>query len=62
MTFQDQLTADDYMALMKDELEELRGHRLHTLINVRPTKLEWADGMTKKSRSKLLTRGTWYGN
>ena len=38
VTFHDQLTADDYMALMKDELEELRGHRLHTLINVEANK------------------------
>jgi len=34
VTFQDQLTTDDYAALMKDGLEDLAGHRLNVLINV----------------------------
>jgi len=38
VTFQDQLTADDYMALMKDELEDWAGHRLNALINVEANK------------------------
>jgi len=33
VTFQDQLTAEDYAALMKDELEDLAGHRLDASIN-----------------------------
>ena len=35
VTFQDQLTAGDYAALMKDELEDLAGHRLNALINIK---------------------------
>ena len=39
VTFQDQLMADDYMALMKDELEDLAGHRLNALINIEANKV-----------------------
>ena len=38
VTFQNQLTADEYSALMKDELEDLAGHRLKDLINVETNK------------------------
>jgi len=38
VTFQDQLTADDYMTLMKNELEDLAGHWLNALINVEANK------------------------
>ena len=38
VTFQNQLTADEYSALMKDELEDLAGHRLKVLINVEANK------------------------
>ena len=64
VTFQDQLTADDYMTLMKDELEDLADHRLNALINIEANKarLEWADGMTRRSKAKLLTKGTWCGS
>ena len=31
VTFQNQLTADEYSALMKDELEDLAGHQLKAL-------------------------------
>ena len=34
VTFQDQLTTDEYSALMKDELEDLTGHLLKALGNV----------------------------
>ena len=34
ITFQDQLTAEDYATLMKDELEDLAGHRLNSLVNI----------------------------
>ena len=37
-TFQDQLAAEDYAALMKDELEDLAGHRLNALINIEANK------------------------
>ena len=55
VTFQDQLTADDCTALMKDELENLAGHQLNA-------KLEWADGMIRKSKPNLFTKETWCGN
>ena len=35
VTFQDQLTAEDYATLMRDELEDLAGHRLNALINIK---------------------------
>ena len=38
VTFKDQLTADDYTTLMKDELEDLVGHRLNALINIEANK------------------------
>ena len=38
VTFQDQLAAEDYAALMKDELEDLAGHRLNALINIEANK------------------------
>ena len=62
VTFQDQLTADDYTALMKDELEDLAGHWL-TLSSVsKLIKLGCADGMIRKSKPNLLTKETWCGN
>ena len=39
ITFQDQLTADEYLALMKDEMEDLAGHRLKALVNVEANKV-----------------------
>ena len=38
VTFQDQLIADEYSALMKDKLEDLAGHRLKALANVEANK------------------------
>ena len=35
---QDQLTTDDYLTLMKDELEDLAGHRLKALVNIEENK------------------------
>jgi hypothetical protein len=37
-TFQDQLMADDYSALMKNELEDLAGYRLRALISIEENK------------------------
>jgi len=34
LSFQDQLAADDYATLMKDELDDLAGHRLRALISI----------------------------
>jgi len=45
MSFQDQLTADDYATLMKDELDDLAEHRLRALIRI---KRELLNGMIKK--------------
>ena len=38
VTFHDQLTAEEYATLMKDELEDLAGHRLNVLINIEANK------------------------
>ena len=38
VTFQDQLTAEHYATLVKDELEDLAGHRLNALINIEANK------------------------
>ena len=38
LSFQDQLAADDYVTLMKDELDDLAGHRLKALVNIEENK------------------------
>ena len=38
VTFQDQLTTDEYSTLMKDELKDVASHRLNALINVEANK------------------------
>ena len=38
VTSQDPLTAEDYATLMKDELEDLAGHRPNALINIEANK------------------------
>jgi len=35
ISFQDQLAADDYATLMKDELDDLAEHRLRALISTK---------------------------
>ena len=57
VTFQDQLTADDYMALMKDELEDLAGHRLNDLINVEANKARVGRWYDKKVKVKTFDHG-----
>ena len=57
VTFQDQLTADDYMALMKDELEDLTGHWLHALINVEANKVRVDRWYDKKVKVKTFDQG-----
>jgi hypothetical protein len=48
-TFQDQLTADDYSALMKNELEDLVGYQLRALISIEEKKriAKWNDKKVK---------------
>ena len=38
VTFQDQLTTEEYAMLMKDELEDLARHRLNALVNIEANK------------------------
>jgi hypothetical protein len=57
VTFQDQLTADDYMALMKDELEDLAGHRLSALINVEANKARVGRRYDKKVKVQTFDQG-----
>ena len=47
MLSQDQLTTDDYATLMKDELDDLVGHRLRALISIKKIRREWLSGMIK---------------
>ena len=55
--FQDQLTADEYSALMKDELEDLAGHRLKALANVEANKARVGRWYDKKVKAKAFDRG-----
>ena len=54
ITFQDQLTADEYSALMKDELEDLAGHQLKALANVEANKARVGRWYDKKGKSQGL--------
>ena len=57
VTFQNQLTADEYSALMKDELEDLAGHRLKALINVEENKTRVSRWYDKKVKGKTFEQG-----
>jgi hypothetical protein len=57
VTFQDQLTADEYSTLMKDELEDLAGHRLKALINVEANKARASRWYDKKVKAKTFEQG-----
>ena len=57
VTFQDQLTADDYTALMKDELEGLSGHQLNTLISIEANKTRVGRWYDKKVKAKTFDQG-----
>ena len=46
LSFQDQLVADDYATLMKDD--DLAGHRLKVLISIEEKKRELPDGMIRR--------------
>jgi len=52
--FQDQLTADEYSALMKDGLEDLAGHLLRALANVEANKARVGRWYDKKVKAKKL--------
>ena len=51
VTFQYQLTTDDYAALMRDELQDLAGHRLNALISIEANKARVSRWYDKKVKS-----------
>ena len=55
--FQDQLTTEDYAALIKDELEDLAGHRLNALINIEANKARVGRWYNKKVKAKTFDQG-----
>jgi hypothetical protein len=57
VTFQNQLTADEYSALMKDELEDLAGHQLKALVNVEANKARIGRWYDKKVKAKAFEQG-----
>ena len=57
VTFQDQLIAEDYTTLMKDELEDLAGHRLNALINIETNKARVGRWYDKKIKAKYFDQG-----
>jgi len=57
VTFQDQLTADQYSALMKDELKDLAFHRLKALVNVEANKARVGRWYNKKVKAKAFEQG-----
>ena len=54
---QDQLTADDYDILMKDELEDVTGHRLRALVSIEENKKRVARWYDKKVKVKEFADG-----
>jgi len=57
VTFQDQLMADEYSALMKDELEDLAGHRLKGLMNAEANKARISRWHDKRVKAKTFEQG-----
>ena len=57
ITFQDQLTTDDYSMLMKDEIEDSASHWLRALTNVKNNKARVARWYDKKVKIKSFTQG-----
>jgi len=57
VTFQDQLTADEYSTLMKGELKDLAGHRLKALVNVEVNKARIGQWYDKKVKAKTFAQG-----
>jgi len=54
---QDQLTADDYAILMKDELDDLAEHRFKALISIEENKKRVAKWYDKKVKAKEFADG-----
>ena len=54
---QDQLTADDYATLMKDELDDLAGHRLRALISIEENKTRVSKWYDKRVKAEEFTDG-----
>jgi len=54
---QDQLAADDYNTLMKDELEDLAGHRLKALVSIEENKKRVARWYDKRVKVKEFADG-----
>jgi hypothetical protein len=54
---QDELGADDYVTPMKDELENLVGHRLKALVNIEDNKRRVARWYDKRVKAKEFTDG-----
>ena len=51
------MTAEDYATLMKDELEDLAGHRLNALINIEANKARVGRWYDKKVKAKSFDQG-----
>ena len=54
---QDQLAVDDYNTLMKDELEDLVGHRLKALVSIEENKKRVATWYNKRVKVKVFADG-----
>jgi len=54
---QDQLAADDYVTLKKDELEDLVGYRLKALVSIEENKKRVARWYDRKVKAKEFTDG-----
>ena len=52
VSFHDQLAADDYATLMKDELDDLAQHRLRALMSIEENKKRVAKWYDKKVKAK----------
>jgi len=57
MFSQDELNADDYTALMKDELDNLAGHRLRALISIEENKKRVSKWYDRKVKAKEFADG-----
>jgi hypothetical protein len=57
ISLQDQLSADDYSAMMKEELEDLAGNRLGALENIEKNKRRVARWYNKKVKGKEFVEG-----
>jgi len=57
VSFQDQLTADDYATLMKDKLDDLAEHRLRALISIEENKKRVAKWYDKRVKAKEFADG-----